>query len=649
MHPPAPFRVASPPPKPLLIFDGDCGFCRRWVARWRRATGDAVDFQPFQDEAVAKNFPEIPPAAFQDAVHLIFSDGSVCAGAEAVFRSLAAGGRERWLLWCYLHIPSFPILTELIYDEVATHREFLSRLDAFFLGADAAPRRYALVQLVFLRGLALIYLIAFASLWMQIQGLIGSQGINPAQTLMGTLKGVAASRDIGVDRFRLVPTLGWWTASDRALRWQCGAGVGLSLLLLAGIAPAPALFLLWALYLSLSSIALPFLDFQWDTLLLETGFLAVFFAPLRLLPRPGPRPEPSRLALWLLRWLLFRLMFESGWVKLAGGDPSWRHLTALRVHFETQPLPTWIGWYAHQLPGGVLSALTFLMFVIELAVPFLIFCGRKSRRIAAALFALLQAAIMLTGNYCFFNWLTLLLCLTLLDDQALQKLAPRRFRNPPPSSGAGSNNQDSRAGGAAWPWKITAPVALLVLLLTALTLPMPRFVAQSWPRPLVRLYVWLEHFRSFNAYGLFASMTQTRTEIIVQGSNDGQTWEEYEFKYKPGDLTRPPAFVAPYQPRLDWQMWFAALGKVEDNGWLLRLENQLLKNSPPVLDLLARNPFPKEPPKFIRAQLYQYRFTDLATRWATGRWWRRDYQGVYAPPLSLADFGSGERALPGLF
>jgi hypothetical protein len=270
------------------------------------------------------------------------------------------------------------------------------------------------------------------------------------------------------------------------------------------------------------------------------------------------------------------------------------------------------------------------MFVIELAAPFLIFFGRKSRRLAAWLFISLMVAILLTGNYTFFDWLTILLCVTLFDDEALRKIAPRFFRSARPG-----------APGGRWPWKITAPVALLVLLLTSLTLPIPASFATAWPRSIIRLYSWLQPFRSFNAYGLFATMTQTRPEIIIEGSNDGQTWQEYEFKYKAGDLKRAPSFVAPFQPRLDWQMWFAALETARQNPWFLRLEYQLLQNSAPVVSLLARNPFPKTPPRYIRAQLYQYHFTDFATRRATGQWWRREAAGTYVPPLSLADFGPG--------
>ena len=257
-----------------MVFDGDCGFCRRWIARWQNATGDAIDYLPFQDESVAAKYPEVPREAFAHAVRLILPDGSVCGGAEAVFRSLAEAGKERWLLRLYNRSAGFAEMSELIYEEVATHREFLSKLDRIYSGPGVKPLSYIRTRFVFLRGLALIYLIAFVSLWEQIDGLAGSRGIIPAQSLIATLKVAATDHHVGLDRYRLVPTLAWWNASDQALNWQCKAGVGLSLMLLFGIAPAPALFLLWCLYLSLTTVCSPFLDFQWDNLLLETGFLA---------------------------------------------------------------------------------------------------------------------------------------------------------------------------------------------------------------------------------------------------------------------------------------------------------------------------------------------------------------------------------------
>ncbi len=335
-----------------MVYDGECHFCCRWIARWHNATGEAIDYLPFQDESIAARFPEIPRQDFETAVRLILPDGSVCGGAEAVFRSLSEAGREKWMLKLYTKFPAYGDLAELAYEEVATHRSFLSTLDRIYSGPGKAPLSYIRVRFLFLRGLALIYLVAFASLWGQIDGLAGSRGIIPAKSLMAALKAEADADHAAVNRYHLVPTLAWWNASDQALNWQCEAGLICSLLLLCGIAPAPMLFLLWCIYLSLTTVGGVFLSFQWDWLLLETGFLAIFFAPLQWFERPSRQSKPSSVVIWLLRWLIFRLMLESGCVKLLSGDPTWWHLTALRVHYQTQPLPTWIGWYAHQLPPG---------------------------------------------------------------------------------------------------------------------------------------------------------------------------------------------------------------------------------------------------------------------------------------------------------
>jgi predicted DCC family thiol-disulfide oxidoreductase YuxK/uncharacterized membrane protein YphA (DoxX/SURF4 family) len=615
----------------LLVFDGDCGFCRRWIARWQWATGEAVDYLPFQDESVARLFPEIPRQTFEQSVQLVLPDGRVFSGAHAVFRTLALGGRERWLVWCYQRMAPFAWLCELAYKQVAAHRSFLSKMDGLFFGTGTGTIQYVLVRCLFLRGLALIYLIAFASFWVQARGLIGGQGIVPAPAVMEAVRAEVAREHIGLERFHVFPTVAWWGAGDGALNWQCGAGVVLSVCLLAGLAPAAALFLLWILYLSLCTISSPFLNFQWDSLLLETGFLAIFLAPLQWIERPLRQPGPSRIAVWLFRWLLLRLMFESGCVKLLSGDASWWNLSALRVHYETQPLPTWIGWYVHQAPATVHRISAALMFFIELAVPVLILAGRRPRLFAAAIFALFQVVVLLTGNYTFFNWLTILLCVLLLDDGALMKVWPRSWLRGKISTGLA-------AKGLRWGWKITAPVAVVVGLVTVMGLLSTLRAPVPWPRAVLGLYNWLAPFRSFNNYGLFAVMTATRPEIIVEGSNDGRTWEPYEFKYKPGELDRRPGFVAPHQPRLDWQMWFAALEPVQENRWFLSFEYQLLRNSPAVLGLLGRNPFPKAAPKYIRAELYEYHFTNWATRRASGNWWRREFLRAYAPPLSLQDF-----------
>jgi hypothetical protein len=284
------------------------------------------------------------------------------------------------------------------------------------------------VRWVFLRSLGVIYLIAFVSLWAQIMGLIGRNGILPAESAMAAMRRGADAQHFGLERYHLVPTLCWFKATDGFLKFQCAAGTALAVLLIVGIAPAPCLFLLWLIYLSLATVCQDFLGFQWDILLLETGFLAIFLAPLQLWPGLSRAAPPSRLVLWLLRWLLFKLMFESGCVKLLSGDPAWRSLTALRFHYETQPLPTWIGWYAHQLPAWAQAASAVVMFGIELFVPFLIFAPRRLRQWACLTLVFFQMLIFLTGNYCFFNLLTIALCLLLLDDAALRAFLPERLR-----------------------------------------------------------------------------------------------------------------------------------------------------------------------------------------------------------------------------
>lgn len=593
-------------------------------------TGDKVDYLPFQNESVAIRFPELNRAQFQSAVHFIEPDGHVYRGAEAVFRSLAYSRGKAWLLRLYERSLFFARVSEASYSYVARHRTLFSALTRWGWGKHVEQPNHVLVRWIFLRGLGLIYLCAFVSLWTQIQGLIGSNGILPANQFMQSAKNFTAQHQIGMERFHLLPTLCWFGASDNALRLQCALGTALSVLLILGIAPAPCLVLLWLIYLSLTTISRDFLSFQWDNLLLETGFLAIFFAPTRLWLKVSRENPTSRIVLWLLRWLLFGLMFESGCVKLLSGDPTWRNFTALNFHYETQPLPTLLGWYAHQLPQWFHQISMAGMFFIELIIPFLIFGPRRIRFIACALITALQVAIFLTGNYCFFNLLTVLLCLALLDDFAVERFFPKRVREkllPPCPCEA---------------WRkiarfVTVPLALVVLTVTTMQL-FAMFRAVRWiPKPLVAASQWLSPFRTFNSYGLFAVMTTSRPEIIVEGSNDGETWLAYEFKYKPGDLKRRPRFVAPHQPRLDWQMWFAALGDVRQNRWFVNFCARLLENSPEVLSLIEKNPFPSQPPRYLRARVFEYHFTTLAERKKTGNWWRREFVGDYIPILSRSE------------
>ncbi len=487
---------------------------------------------------------------------------------------------------------------------------------------------------MFLRLLAVVYFIAFVSLWTQIDGLIGTNGIMPAAPMMASYQQAVEQQHIGLDRYRLVPTLCWWRADDFSLNAQCVAGAALSLLVIFGIAPALCLFLMWAIYLSLSTVGGIFLGYQWDALLLEVGLLAIFFAPLRLWPRRNTATRLSTTMLWLLRWLMFRLMFASGCVKLLSGDATWHNLTALNYHYETQPLPTWIGWWAHQLPHSIQTASTAVMFFIELVLPLFILLPRRLRLLSVWPFVALQVCIALTGNYCFFNFLTAILCVPLLDDRALLKLLPRTLHERWQRSEA-----PPRTDWFARLHRMTIGIVAVVVLLTTSLLTLAMFrVPLGWAQPVAALYGWISPLRSINSYGLFAVMTTSRPEIIVEGSADGKTWLAYEFKYKAGDLNRRPRFVAPHQPRLDWQMWFASLGDVRGNPWFINFVGRLLQGSPEVLALMAHNPFPAAPPKYIRAVTYDYHFTDPATRRATGAWWRREFKGEYCPPLSLENF-----------
>jgi hypothetical protein len=375
--------------------------------------------------------------------------------------------------------------------------------------------------------------------------------------------------------------------------------VALSAVLLTGRFSRVCLILLFVLYLSFSSAGQDFLSFQWDALLLETGFLAIFL---------GRTP----VVVWLFRWLVFRLYFLSGAVKLLSGDPTWRNLTALNYHFHTQPLPVRLAWYADKLPEPVLHALTFLTLAIELGAPFLIFAPRRIRMFGASLMIGLQVLILLTGNYAFFNLLTIALCLFLFDDQAWR----RPFVRSPRSARIG-------------------PAILAAIIVTLGLVHMLETFNVPLPEPLPTLTRVTAPFEIVNSYGLFAVMTTTRPDIIVEGSNDGQNWAAYEFRYKPGDMDRAPRWAAPHQPRLDWQMWFAALGNYRSSPWFMGFALRLLQNSEPVLALLEKNPYSDFPPRYVRARVYEYTFTDWATRRATGAWWQRRLLGEYLPAIGL--------------
>jgi hypothetical protein len=484
----------------------------------------------------------------------------------------------------------------------------------------AASGTHVLSVWLFLRLLGFIYLCAFLSLAVQIRGLIGSGGILPAGEF------IARRKRFGLGSFHRDPTIFWISSSDGFLVGTTWIGVALSVLLLIGFAPMPVLALLWILYLSLFTVGRIFLGYQWDVLLLETGFLAIFLAPLELDPHFPPRMGSSPIILWLLWWLLFRLMFSSGMVKLNSGERVWRNFTALRVHYETQPLPTRLAWQAHQLPMSFHKFAIVVMFTIELGAPFLIVGPQWARNVAAALFIFLMILIELTGNYAFFNLLAVALSVLLLDDKTLTTIFRWLSVEALPTG---------RVPCPAFMNWIATVIAILILGLSLL--PAIRLFQMQVSRPgwLETFFERFEPFRLVNSYGLFSVMTIERPEIIVEGSDDANTWLAYEFKWKPGDVKRPPHFVAPHQPRLDWQMWFAALGYYHNHPWVRSFLIRLLEGSTQVLSLLKSNPFPNKPPRYVRCVLYDYRLTNRKERHATKAYWKEERRGVYCSILEL--------------
>jgi lipase maturation factor 1 len=442
--------------------------------------------------------------------------------------------------------------------------------------------------------------------------MIGSHGILPVADLVD-----AVASHYGPERFFLVPMAFWLNASDFAIQAVCWAGAGLSILLVLNLLPRLSLFLLYVFYLSLFYGGQTFMSFQWDTFLLETGFAALL---LSFATTPG---------IWLLRWLIFRFMFMSGLVKLASGDPSWWNLSALSYHFLTQPLPTSLAWYAAQLPPSVLKFATGGMFFIELVLPFLIFFPRRLRHIAAFGILLLQSCILITGNYNWFNLQTMLLCLPLFDDAAIQTILPRRLTRLRPIY---VENKTPRR-------PITILVSALALLIVFCSLvEMDARFGGSPPAVAQAIDRFVEPLHITSPYGLFAVMTTTRHEIVIEGSNDGVQWYEYEFRYKPGDVARAPRWNIPHQPRLDWQMWFAALNEPGRVYWFSRFLERLLQNESTVTALLEKNPFPEKPPLYVRALFYDYIYANSDEK-ADGLWWQRQLLATYFPAAHLKGNG----------
>ena len=496
------------------------------------------------------------------------------------------------------------------------------------------PSDRFLSRWIFLRAFGLIYFSAFFPLAFQIRGLIGPTGILPASEY---LKSVA--EQLGYSRYWYVPTVLWFSSGSHMLNGLCWIGMAAAVLLVLNIWPRGMLAICFVCFLSFVSAAREFSGYQSDGMLLEAGFLSLFLAPSGFRPGLAATRPPVRAAFYLLLWEWFRIYFESGVVKLTGGDPEWRTFTAMDDYYQNGPLPTWIGWYVQHFPHWFHAATAFSTLALELILVWTVFLPRPFR---IALFFVVtpwQIGIILTANYTFLNYLVLILAFLLLDDRFLTKVFPAKWNQPLPVSPMTPLVPSTPTGIRSWLGGLC--VALLAVLLSWIFYASAALMLWTiTPAPLPTLPVaLLDPFRIANRYGLFAVMTRGRYEIEFQGSSDGQTWVAYPFRHKPQELNKPPGLYAPYQPRLDWNLWFASLGEWRDNPLVLRAQKRLLSNDPDVLALFAANPFPQRPPLQVRAVLYQYWFASMAEKKERGLWWRRELLGLYAPAIQLEPGG----------
>jgi hypothetical protein len=460
---------------------------------------------------------------------------------------------------------------------------------------------YLIARWIWLRALGAIFLSAFYSLYFQIHGLMGPNGLLPASEFLTMVHSY-----LGAKSYRVVPTLLWLNASDRALDVLVWSGLIASVALILNIWPRVAIGIAGVAFLSFVAAAQDFSGYQSDSMLLEAALLSVFLAPRGIRPGFGTGQPPSRVSVFMLQWEWFRIYLESGMVKIMSGEPQWRNLTAMDKYYENGPLPTWIGWYVQQWPHGFHAFTAGATLVAELLIAWLVLFPQPAKRICFLLTTPLQIGIILTANYAFLNYLVLFLGVLMLDDKV--------FRGAP----------------ALLPAMRSSYVQVVVLPILFVT-TIAAFMFPAFPT--VQL---LAPFRVTNNYGLFAVMTRARYEIEFQGTRDGTTWIAYPFRYKPQDPMKAPGIYAPYQPRFEWNLWFASLDVVENNRFVLNTQARLLTNEPSVLRLFASNPFGAEPPVAVRAVQWRYWFTTSAERRATGAWWKREYVGLYSNELSRA-------------
>ncbi|HEX4825845.1 MAG TPA: lipase maturation factor family protein [Candidatus Polarisedimenticolaceae bacterium] len=505
------------------------------------------------------------------------------------------------------------------------------RRPAYWLGQDAAPvgaeRRFHLARFLILRLLGLVYFTGFMVLVNQGRQLIGSHGLLPVAEFIPR-----ATQQLGsvADGFLRLPSVFWFAHSDAWLTGLAWAGAILSFLVMIGLTNAGAMLVLWALYMSFVHVGQDWYSYGWEIQLLETGFLAVFLCPWNSW-RPFPRNRPAPIVIWLFRWLILRIMVGAGMIKMRG-DSCWRDLTCLDYHYETQPNPNPLSRFFHFEPKWLSRVGCAFNHLIELVFPWLMFLGRWPTRVAGIGFVVFQCTLIVSGNLSFLNWLTIVPALACFDDAFLARVLPRAF---------GRWAEEAELGRpTAVPWRERLRFVTLIVLTVAigwLSIPVVTNLLSVSGRQIMNTS--FDPLDLVNTYGAFGSVGRERREIVFEGTSDANpddpsvTWREYQFKCAPCEVTRRPCFISPYHYRLDWQIWFAAMARPEQYPWTLRFTWNLLHNDPVTLSLLAGNPFPAAPPRFIRARLYVYRFAPIGS----DAWWKRDLMGDWLPPLSTED------------
>jgi predicted DCC family thiol-disulfide oxidoreductase YuxK len=605
------------PRRPILYWDGDCGFCRKWVDRWQESSGESVEYQTLQHAPsyVVEAAGGDPP----QQIVLKLPDGTLLTGAHAALTAVQNGGLgAKFLLRLYERVPAFSTFTESFYRWIANHRGLCGSLTKWLWGSSTLKPTYEISGWLFPRLMGAIFASAFISLWVQIDGLSGSQGILPVSSHLDAVHAHFAAAGESSEPFRQIPSLLWFGASDRLLHFWLGVGTLSSFLLMLGFWSALASFVSWACYLSFAAAVPVFLNFQWDALLLEAGFLVVLYVPWVSRLRCGTS-APTRLGRLLVWWLLFRLMFESGVVKLFGYDATgynaWLAGTALNFHYFTQPMPVSTSWWFSHLPGWFHRLSLLVVFLVELLLPFGIAGARRVRMTVFWGVSVLMILIIASGHYGFFNLLTLALCITLIDDQSWPDRVRRWVKKNEKSA------RTPKLPDKVHHW-ILIPLAALIFCLTSVQLlAVLRLIS---PATALSLTGPFSPWRSTNSYGLFSVMTTERPEITVEYSTEGRQWQPYRFRWKISSDRNDMPFFLPHMPRLDWQMWFAALefrasGRLP--GWFSPLLAKLEDKSPAVLSLLESPQGDQHGPVYFRISLDRLEFTSPDERRKTGRVW----------------------------